>query len=30
LARRIGAPTSIVVDPSLPPNAWSVAHDPTR
>jgi Ribonuclease G/E len=30
LARRIGRPTSIVVDPSLPPNAWSVAHDPAR
>lgn len=30
LAQRIGRPTSIVVDPSLPPNAWSVAHDPAR
>jgi Ribonuclease G/E len=27
LARRIGRPTSIVSDPSLPPNAWSVVHD---
>jgi Ribonuclease G/E len=30
LAQRIGRPTSIVTDPSLPPNAWSVAHDPAR
>jgi Ribonuclease G/E len=30
LAQRIGRPTSIVTDPSLPPNAWSVAHDPAH
>ncbi len=27
LAQRLGRPTSIVSDPSLPPNAWSVVHD---
>jgi Ribonuclease G/E len=30
LARRIGFPISITADPSLSPNAWSVAHDPAR
>ncbi len=30
LAQRIGRPTSIIADPSLPPNAWSVVHDQTR
>jgi Ribonuclease G/E len=30
LAQRLGRPTSIVTDPSLPLNAWSVSHDPAR
>jgi Ribonuclease G/E len=30
LAERIGRPTSIIVDPSLPPSGWSVVHDRTR
>jgi hypothetical protein len=30
LARRIGRPTSIAVDPSLSPDAWNVTHDPVR
>jgi Ribonuclease G/E len=30
LARRIGGPISIIVDPSLPSDAWSLAHDPAR
>jgi Ribonuclease G/E len=30
LAQRIGRPTSITIDPSLPSNGWSVVHDHRR
>jgi Ribonuclease G/E len=30
LAQRLGRPTSIVADPSLPANAWRVEHDDAR
>ncbi len=30
LAQRLGRPTSIIADPALPPNAWTIAHEQAR